>query len=310
MGSHYRRRYRDRSKDPEADSENELNQQSFSGGQPATDSGSYGFHPFLNAYASKRSLRVERGLFDLVGSAVDYSAITQGAFDITFGTVIHDRAGWECRSSARGSAVRPQGSRRFLKLNPKRQSVRFLRRGVRIDLGGIAKGYAVDRIVDLFRRRGVSSAFVNFGSSSVYGLGTPPGRRYWPVPLMDPMDQTRQLAVARLVDQSLSSSGNYLSGRRRLTENIHVVDPATGLPNRAVVGAAVIAPSAVESEAFSTALCVVGCPRARDLIGDRKGLSALVFEQRDGPAWTKVVEFRNCDSSSSPFRVRRLGKRE
>lgn len=251
---------------------------------------------FVNAYASKRSLRVEKGLFDLLGAAMEYGAMTGGAFDITVGSLPDRRTGVRPALSRVGS---PR-----LRLNAERQSVRFVKPGVRIDMGGIAKGYAVDLIVDLFRRRGLTSAFINFGSSSLYGLGTPPGRRFWQVPLVNPVNQGEILAVVRLVNQSLSSSGNYLSGRRSLTENPHVLDPATGLPNKAVLGAAVVASSAVEGEALSTAVCVMGSTGARDLIRAKNGVSALVFERCSEPTPVRVVELQHSDPSSSPFRIR------
>ncbi|MFB3906211.1 MAG: FAD:protein FMN transferase [Acidobacteriota bacterium] len=267
---------------------------------------------FVNAYASRRSLRVEKGLFELLGAAVWYGAMTEGAFDITVRALTGRRTD-KGRRSANGAELRedplPQGdSGQPLRLNTRKQSVRFARPGVRIDLGGIAKGYAVDRIIDLLRRRGVASALVNFGSSSLYGLGTPPGRRFWQVPLMNPIDQGKQLAVARLVNQSLSSPGNYLSGRESFAENFHVVDPATGLPNRDVLGAAVVAPFAVESEAFSTAIWVMGCPRARDVVRARKGVSALVFERCSAAAGVSVVDLQDDDTSSFPFRIRSANK--
>ena len=106
-------------------------------------------------------------------------------------------------------------------------TVRFDRPGVELDLGGIGKGYAVDRVVDLLRRRGIASALVNLGGSSVYGLGAPPGREAWEIGIQDPTDPAKTALTVRLRDRALSVSGGY----ERFFEKdgvtySHIMDPA------------------------------------------------------------------------------------
>lgn len=137
----------------------------------------------------------------------------------------------------------------------------------RLDLGAIAKGYAVDRIARVFRRDGIRRALINFGESSLYAMGTPPGLPGWPVLLRDHAPESLAGGLF-LRDAALSVSGTHrmdLSGRGIGT---HVVDPRTGRPLRRRALAAVVGPSAETAEALSTALLVRG-PDAAPLFAAR-----------------------------------------
>ena len=142
-------------------------------------------------------------------------------------------------------------------------TVSFDRPGVELDLGGIGKGYAVDRVVELLRRRGVASALVNLGGSSVYGLGAPPGKTAWEVGIQDPTDPAKTAVTVTLRDRALSVSGGYA---RFFEENgvtyAHILDPRTGRPVQGVLSVAILSDSATDGDALDNVLFVQGLERA------------------------------------------------
>ena len=104
-------------------------------------------------------------------------------------------------------AVRRHVGSAHVILNPNAQTIAFDRSGVELDLGGIAKGYAVDRVVHLLKRRQIAAALISAGGSTIYGLGRPPGRDGWDVEVQDPFDPRETALVVRLEDRALSVSG-------------------------------------------------------------------------------------------------------
>ena len=168
-------------------------------------------------------------------------------------------------------------------------TVRFDRPGVELDLGGIGKGYAVDRVVELLRRRGVGSALVNLGGSSVYGLGAPPGGEAWEVGILDPSDPGRRAVSVALRDRALSVSGGY--GRSFEKDGVtysHIMDPRTGRPVAGVLSVAVVGASATDGDALDNVLFVQGLARARAFVArlpPRTAASVYYFLPKAGTGW-------------------------
>ena len=161
-----------------------------------------------------------------------------------------------------------------------------------LDLGAIAKGYVVDQIARAFRRGGIRRALINFGQSSLYAIGRPPGLAAWPIVLRG--EAPGSLAGGLLLrDAALSVSGTHrvdLSGREL---GPHVVDPRTGRRLRRRALAAVVGPSAEAAEALSTALLVRG-PGATSLFGARRRYRGLYLSAGralafNGFAWCRAA---------------------
>lgn len=219
----------------------------------------------LNATAADGPVELEPGLFDLIAFAAGVTRQTHGAFDIGTGALIkawgfYRRQGRVPTPAERAAALARTGTR-FLALDPDRGTVKFLRRGLEINLGGIGKGYALDRAADLLRTEwGIASALLNGGSSSVRTVGTPPGQpRGWPVALRHPWDPGRGLGTLFLSDAALGTSAatyqHFEYNGRRLG---HLLDPRLGWPAAGVEQVSVVAPTAAEADALSTAFFVLG----------------------------------------------------
>lgn len=225
----------------------------------------------LNATAADRAVRVEPGLFDLIEFAAHTTRQTQGAFDIATGALIkawgfYRRAGRVPTPAERAAAMSRTGTR-FLALDRSRQTIRYLRKGLEINLGSIGKGYALDRAAELLVQDwGASSGLLHGGSSSVRAVGTPPGQpRGWPVTVKHPWNPDRRLGTVYLNHAALGTSAatfqHFAYNGRTLG---HLLDPRTGWPAEGIDQASVIAPTAAEADALSTAFFVLGVePTAR-----------------------------------------------
>jgi thiamine biosynthesis lipoprotein len=225
----------------------------------------------LNATASDAPIEVEANLFNLIEFAAHVTRQTHGAFDIATGALIkawgfYRRQGRVPTPAERAEAMARTGTR-FLALDRDRRTVRYLRPGLEINLGGIGKGYALDRAADmLVSEWGAESALLHGGLSSVRTVGTPPGQpRGWPVTIKHPWDETLRLGTLYLDGRAMGTSAatfqHFEYNGRKLG---HLLDPRTGWPAEGVEQVSVVAPTAAEADALSTAFFVLGVePTAR-----------------------------------------------
>lgn len=218
----------------------------------------------VNRNASQEPVKVSEELFHLLERCLDYSRQSQGAFDITVGPLMRTWGFYKGtgRLPSReevAEALKAVGYRNVI-LDKERKTVRFRLTGVELDPGGVGKGYAVDRMVEVLKAHGITSALVSAGSSSIYGLGHPPEEAGWRVEIRHPRDWTRTAAEVVLRDESLSTSGDYekfFEAGGKLYS--HIMDPRTGYPAASgVVSVSVVAPSTLDSEVWAKPYFVRG----------------------------------------------------
>ena len=145
----------------------------------------------VNRFAAERPVKLTPELFNLLTACSGYSRASEGAFDITVGPLMKVWGFFKdpgrLPSQAEVAAALARVGYRHLLLEPEARTVRFARPGVQLDLGGIGKGYTVDRMVEILRENGVCQALVSAGGSSIYGLGSPGAESAgWPVKIRDP----------------------------------------------------------------------------------------------------------------------------
>jgi thiamine biosynthesis lipoprotein len=259
----------------------------------------------INRRAAHEAVVVEPKLFHLIRDALRYSEETGGAFDITVGPLVKAWGffrgqGRLPRQSELTEAMKRVGCR-HVKLDPAARALRFDAEGVELDLGGIAKGYAVDQVVEILRANGVSSALVSSGTSSLYALGAPPAERGWKVTLRDPYEAEKVGDVLYLKNYSLSASGNYekffkLDGKTYC----HIMDPRDGRPVEDMLATAVLAPRAVESDALSTAFFVLGVKGSRKYLASHPDLVVLFYQPTPAKGRFKRVFLQSASFSPSP----------
>jgi thiamine biosynthesis lipoprotein len=222
----------------------------------------------VNARAAAGPVRVAPEVFRLIERAFALSALTEGAFDITAGPLIKVW-GFMGGSGSPADPVALAEARacvgpELVELDSSGFTVRFRRAGVMLDLGSIGKGHALDRAAEILREAGVTSALLHGGTSTVVALGTPPEADAWQIalPTASPISHLpspiSQIPIP-LRDESLSVSAgwgkSFTDGSRVLG---HVIDPRSGEPVAGVRCAAVVGPTATDSDALSTALLVAG----------------------------------------------------
>jgi thiamine biosynthesis lipoprotein len=237
----------------------------------------------INREAARGPVRVEQSLFSLLLLCQELCRETGGAFDITSGPLSR------CWGFLRRQGRIPEpgeieearallGADKLL-FESETRSVHFARPGVEINLGSIGKGYALDRIAAMIRRR-VQSALLSAGSSSICAIGGVESRHNgWTVGVRHPLNKGKRLAVVRLRDAALSTSGGeeqyFEYGGKRYG---HIIDPRAGWPADRVVSVTVIAQSAAVADALATAFYVGGPELAASYCDAHPGVLVLMLE--------------------------------
>jgi thiamine biosynthesis lipoprotein ApbE/Mn2+/Fe2+ NRAMP family transporter len=244
---------------------------------------------WINANAANEPVKVEPGLFSLLETAVEYHEETEGAFDITVGPLIR---AWgffagDGRVPADEEVVSILASvgTEHLDLDSGSRTVAFDTQGVEIDLGGIAKGYGVDCAAGVLRKCSIKSALINGGTSTVYAIGSPPGQDGWDVGVRDPKDAERTIDTVRLKDEALSTSGSY-EKFFKLDDRLycHIIDPRNGYPVEGMLSATAVAPTAMASDALSTAFFILGVEGTAELCESNEKVRAILVPQTEAGA--------------------------
>jgi thiamine biosynthesis lipoprotein len=241
----------------------------------------------LNQVAGGEPMPVQRDLWVPLRRALEFAKETEGAFDPTIGPLV---ALWK-RTWKKGQAPRPEETAaaealvdyRNVRLLDSPPRAQLLKRGMELDLGRIGKGYAADEAVACLRQRGIQAALVA-AAGDIVAAGAPPERDWWLVGIADPAHPDKLLPkVLRLHDQAVSTSGDYVQfgtveGQRRS----HIMDPRTGQPVLHMSSVTVVGKNGTTTDAFGTALSVLG-PEAAIAFAEKRGdLQVMVICERDG----------------------------
>ncbi len=245
----------------------------------------------VNANAAKAPMVISKELFDLLTTALEFSRITEGAFDITYASVgfMYDFRAHKKPTEAEIESALPAVNYHHVVLDPKKYTVFFTQPGVRIDLGGIGKGYAVDRGIDILQKRGIAHALVTAGGDSrIIGdrFGKP-----WIVGIRHPDDKTRVIAKIPLVDTAMSTSGDY---ERYFDEDgvryHHIIDPRTGKSASKVRSATILASTATRTDGLSKTAFVLGAEEAMKIYEKLDDVDAILVTPEGRVLYSKGLE--------------------
>jgi thiamine biosynthesis lipoprotein len=247
----------------------------------------------LNREAARGPVAVEPELFDFLEECMKYSRQSEGAFDITVGPLmkVWGFFGGDGAVPSDGalSEARSKTGYRHLILNAREKTVQFDRPGVELDLGGIAKGYAVDRVVRLLKDQGIERALITAGGSTLYGMGAPPGGDDWEVKIRDPIDPQKTAFPVRLRNRALSVSGgsekSFEAGGVRYS---HIMDPRTGRPVRDVLAAAVLTASGTAGDALDNIFYVQSIEKSRALLRRLPGTEVFLLLPEASKGWKLI----------------------
>ena len=236
----------------------------------------------VNAHGYERAVQVDADIIDVVATALDYSRLSNGAFDVTYASVgyLYDYRAHQRPTEEQIAAALPGVDYRQVRIDRDARTIRFLKPGMRIDLGGIAKGWAVDRSVEILRRLGIAHAMVNAGGDTRL-LGDRLGKP-WVVGIRDPRRAGAVVARIPLQDEAISTSGDY---ERFFEEDgvryHHIIVPGTGRSPDAVRSVTIIGPSATRTDGLSKTVFILGVERGLEFVRGLGDVEAVIVD-KDG----------------------------
>jgi thiamine biosynthesis lipoprotein len=242
----------------------------------------------INREATRHPVKITAEMMHLLKTSIHYSQLSHGAFDISFASVgyMYDYRNHIKPTDAQIASHLNAIDYRSIKLDEKASTVQFMKPGMRIDLGGIAKGYAVDQGADILRAHGIKNAIVTAGGDSRI-LGDRRGRP-WIVGIKDPRAENKSAVALPLADTAISTSGDYeryfMDGDRRVH---HIINPKTGKSATGVRSVSVMAPHGIDTDALTKPLFILGVERGMEIIDKIPGVDAIVIDDRGQMFYSK-----------------------
>jgi thiamine biosynthesis lipoprotein len=238
----------------------------------------------VNQRAFLEPVAVEESLFEVLSAAVDYSKLSNGAFDVTVGPVVYlyrqSRQTGQAPSPEALENARKAVGRQHLLLDPENRTVRFAVEGMRLDLGGIAKGYAIDQAIKALQDAHVRGGMVDIGGDIRCFGPAAHGAPHWKIGLQDPRIEDKITLTLNMDDRAVATSGDY---RRFVVLNgdrvSHIIDPGTARSAQSLSSVSVIAPTAMQADALATAVSVLDAKEGLKLIDSIENTEAfLIYE--------------------------------
>ncbi|MHC4229379.1 MAG: FAD:protein FMN transferase [Planctomycetota bacterium] len=251
----------------------------------------------VNKEAFDHAVEVSESTYEVLQRSVDCSELTAGAFDITVGPLmdLFHNAEKDDAAPTKDQIAEAKSKVGFEKLKLDRQSktVRFAVKGMRLDLGGIAKGYAIDKAIEAARRGGATGAMIDIGGD-IRCFGSPPkGREHWLIGVQDPNSATKGIGGGKLLltlkvtNAAVATSGDYrqfvlIEGKRRS----HIMDRKTGTSSEGLSSVTIITENATDADALATAVSVMGAEKGLVLIEKRPETEAILITS--GPEYERT----------------------
>ncbi|MCZ4225090.1 FAD:protein FMN transferase [Pedobacter rhodius] len=240
----------------------------------------------INGQAGLTPVKVDEEVVSLIERSVRISEITDGAFDITYGSI--DKRLWNFDLNMTSlpdeeEALASVGliDYRNVILNKQESTVFLKNKGMRIGFGGIGKGYAADKAKLALQNHGIKSGIVN-AAGDLITWGTQNNGYPWTVGIADPEQTDRPFSALKISDMAIATSGSYekfvtINGKRYS----HTIDPKTGLPVSGVKSVSIICPSAELADALATPVVVMGVKVGLELINQIKQVACIVIDDHD-----------------------------
>lgn len=249
----------------------------------------------INANAGISPVKVDREVFELVRRSLRISEVTQGAFDITYGSI--DKSLWNFDTQMT-ALPDPKTARQMVRLINYRNvildeaegSVFLKEKGMRIGFGGIGKGYAAEMAKRLMIQRGVENGIVN-ASGDLTTWGTQPNGEPWTIGIAHPDAKEQPFSYFNISNISVATSGNYekyvMIGGKKYS---HTIDPKTGLPVAGIKSVTIICPNAEIADAMATPVTVMGVRVGLDLINQMQGMACVIIDDTNRVFTSKNIK--------------------
>jgi thiamine biosynthesis lipoprotein len=238
----------------------------------------------VNRSAGKKSEKVTRETHDVLSKAVEFSRSFPGCFDVTMAPLVTLwRTGKDSCAQPGASSIKqilPLVNYRDLILDPQEMTAGLRNVGQSVDLGGIGKGFAGDKIAAALERFGISSAYSNLGGN-VVTLGAKPDGSPWQIGIQHPRQETRLIGAVSVVGETVVTSGDYqrcfLDGQGK--RHHHILDPTTGYPSDSgLISVSIVTNKSVVADALSTAVFVAGMEKGLEFLRSFPQTEAILVD--------------------------------
>lgn len=251
----------------------------------------------INASAGIQSVKVDKEVFDLIARSLRISELTQGAFDLSYGSI--DKSLWNFDKTMSSlpdevtakSMVKLIDYRKIV-LDSANQTVFLKEKGMRIGFGGIGKGYAAECAKNLMKKQGVESGIVN-AAGDLTTWGRQPNGKEWTIGIADPDAKDKPFSYLNISDMAVATSGNYekfvvIDGKRYS----HTIDPKTGLPVSGIKSVTIICPNAEIADAMATPITVMGVKVGINLINQMRGIACIIIDDNNKVYTSKNINIK------------------
>jgi len=251
----------------------------------------------INRYAGIEPVRVSTEMFNIIERSIRISSVTQGAFDITYGSI--DKSLWNFDQNMK-ALPSPKKAKEMVRLinyknillDKEKQTVFLREKGMRIGFGGIGKGYAAEMAKEVMKKRSVESGIVN-ASGDLTTWGKQPDGSAWTVGIIHPDQKGQPFSYMSISDKAVATSGNYekyvtINGKKYS----HTIDPRTGLPVSGIKSVTIISPNAEICDALATPVMIMGIKTGLDLINHLKQVECVIIDESNKIYTSKNI---NCN---------------
>ena len=240
----------------------------------------------VNSMAGISPVKVDEEMLDLVKRSLKISEITQGAFDITYGSI--DKRFWnfdQHMTSLPDAETARQLVRlinfRNIVLDEDRKTLFLREKGMRIGFGGIGKGYAAEKAKQVLKKMGIESGIVN-AAGDLSAWGHQPNGETWTIGIADPDASHHPFSSLKITDMAVATSGNYekyaiINGKKYS----HTIDPKKGYPVSGIRSVTIISPNAEIADALATPVMVMGVDTGLHLINQLPGISCIIIDDNN-----------------------------
>ena len=240
----------------------------------------------INRYAGMAPVQVSRETFDIIERSLRISRLTQGSFDISYGSI--DKRLWNFDTNMKELPDKATAKKmvrlinyRNIILDDENCTVFLKEKGMRIGFGGIGKGYAAERARYIMKSMGVESGIVN-ASGDLTTWGLQPNGKPWTIGIVNPNSSHELFSYLDVTDMAVATSGNYekyaiINGKKYS----HTIDPRTGLPVSGIKSVTIITLNAEIADAMATPVMIMGIKTGLDLINQMKDIEAIVIDDNN-----------------------------
>ncbi len=239
----------------------------------------------INKNAHLAKIKLSNSLVELLNISRKFFHLSNESFDITAGPLIKLWGFYKKRKELPifQDIIDAKLNIGFDNIVLQNKTILFKKKGIKIDFGGIAKGFAIDKAIEELKKNGFNSGFINLGGNIRTLSSLPKDKKYYTIGIKNPKNKKQILGTVQIKNNSISTSGNYERYVNiKNKKYTHIINPKTGLPIEGMLSVTVITPLAVEADALSTSIFINGADYAKKIAKEFKNTSILIISEKNG----------------------------